>query len=171
MSVDLHDEQTSEVQRVRLPKRIRNLIEDIDTAIDEINQNNGMLNEIQVRDLHSVDNEGNITFKEKLLTIDQWIGLGVKEESVTLAREPYRLVVQTKIENTIEKINHIRIIFNKQALIHALKQIKFDGGKVDIYKGQGKSISASPKGTSLSKYENYDFIGAFEQEFFSNEYT
>lgn len=105
MSVDLHDEQTSEVQRVRLPKRIRNLFEDIDTAIDEINQNNGMLNEIQVRDLHSVDNEGNITFKEKLLTIDQWIGLGVKEESVTLAREPYRLVVQTKIENTIEKIN------------------------------------------------------------------
>lgn len=105
VSVDLHDEQTSEVQRVRLPKRIRNLFEDIDTAIDEINQNNGMLNEIQVRDLHSVDNEGNITFKEKLLTIDQWIGLGVKEESVTLAREPYRLVVQTKIENTIEKIN------------------------------------------------------------------
>ena len=172
VSVDLYDLQNSEVQKVRLPKKIRDLIEDIDKTIDGINQDNSLLNEIQVRDLHSVDNMGNITFKEKRLTIDQWVGLGMKKEELLIAaREPYRLVVETKIENTIDNINGIRIIFNKQALIHALKQIKFDGGKVDIYKGQGKNISVSPKNTSLSKYENYDFIGAFEQEFFSIEYT
>ncbi|WP_353420018.1 hypothetical protein PYH66_13520 (plasmid) [Staphylococcus delphini] len=171
VSVDLYNLQNSEVQKVRLPKKIRDLIEDIDKTIDGINQDNSLLNEIQVRDLHSVDNMGNITFKEKRLTIDQWIGLGIKkEESVIAAREPYRLVVETKIENTIDKINHIRIIFNKQALIHALKQIKFDGGKVDIYKGQSKNISVSPKNISLSKYKDYDFIGAFEQEFFSIDY-
>ncbi len=172
VNVDLYDLQNSEVQKVRLPKKIRDLIEDIDKTIDGINQDNSLLNEIQVRDLHSVDNMGNITFKEKRLTIDQWVGLGMKkEESLIAAREPYRLVVETKIENTIDNINGIRIIFNKQALIHALKQIKFDGGKVDIYKGQGKNISVSPKNTSLSKYENYDFIGAFEQGFFTIEYT
>lgn len=172
VSVDLYDLQNSEVQKVRLPKKIRDLIEDIDKTIDGINQDNSLLNEIQVRDLHSVDNMGNITFKEKRLTIDQWVGLGMKKEELLIAaREPYRLVVETKIENTIDNINGIRIIFNKQALIHALKQIKFDGGKVDIYKGQGKNISVSPKNTSLSKYENYDFIGAFEQEFFSVEYS
>lgn len=54
--------------------------------------------------------------------------------------------------------------------VQTLKQIKFDGGKVDIYKGQGKNISVCPKDTSLSKYKNYGFIGAFEQEFFSIEY-
>ncbi|MHD0398781.1 hypothetical protein ACY2DA_13245 [Staphylococcus simulans] len=172
VNVDLYDLQNSEVQKVRLPKKIRNLIEDIDKTIEAINQNNSLLNEIQVRDLHRVDNMGNITFKEKRLTIDQWVGLEMKkEESIITAREPYRLVVETKIENTIDNINGIRIIFNKQALIHALKQIKFDGGKVDIYKGQGKNISVSPKNTSLSKYENYDFIGAFEQGFFTIEYT
>lgn len=172
VNVDLYDLQNSEVQKVRLPKKIRDLIEDIDKTIEVINQHNSLLNEIQVRDLHSVDNMGNITFKEKRLTIDQWVGLGMKkEESLIAAREPYRLVVQTKIENTIDNINCIRIIFNKQALIHALKQIKFDGGKVDIYKGQGKNISVSPKNTSLSKYENYDFIGAFEQGFFTIEYS
>lgn len=172
VNVDLYDLQNSEVQKVRLPKKIRDLIEDIDKTIDGINQDNSLLNEIQVRDLHSVDNKGNITFKEKRLTMDQWIGLGIKkEESVIAAREAYRLVVETKIEDTIDNINGIRIIFNKQALIHALKQIKFDGGKVDIYKGQGKNISVSPKNTSLSKYKNYDFMGAFEQEFFSIEYT
>ena len=172
VNVDLYDLQNSEVQKVRPPKKIRDLIEDIDKTIDGINQDNSLLNEIQVRDLHSVDNMGNITFKEKRLTIDQWVGLGMKkEESLIAAREPYRLVVETKIENTIDNINGIRIIFNKQALIHALKQIKFDGGKVDIYKGQGKNISVSPKNTSLSKYENYDFIGAFEQGFFTIEYT
>ncbi|PTJ36460.1 hypothetical protein [Staphylococcus simulans] len=172
VNVDLYNLQNSEVQKVRLPKKIRDLIEDIDKTIDEINQDNSLLNEIQVRDLHSVDNMGNITFKEKRLTIDQWVGLGRKKEELLIAaREPYRLIVETKIENTIDNINGIRIIFNKQALIHALKQIKFDGGKVDIYKGQGKNISVNLKNTSLRKYENYDFIGAFEQEFFSIEYT
>lgn len=172
VNVDLYDLQNSGVQKARLPKKIRDLIEDIDKTIDGINQDNSLLNEIQVRDLHSIDNMGNITFEEKRLTIDQWVGLGMKkEESIILAREPYRLVVETKIDKTIDKINHIRIIFNKQALIHTLKQIKFDGGKVDIYKGQGKNISVNLKNTSLRKYENYDFIGAFEQGFFTIEYT
>lgn len=172
VNVDLYDLQNSGVQKARLPKKIRDLIEDIDKTIDGINQDNSLLNEIQVRDLHSVDNMGNITFEEKRLTIDQWVGLGMKkEESIIVAREPYRLVVETKIDKTIDKINHIKIIFNKQALIHTLKQIKFDGGKVDIYKGQGKNISVSLKNTSLRKYENYDFIGAFEEKFFTIEYT
>ena len=62
VNVDLYDLQNSEVQKVRLPKKIRDLIEDIDKTIDGINQDNSLLNEIQVRDLHSVDNMGNITF-------------------------------------------------------------------------------------------------------------
>lgn len=168
--IDLNANNKSDFRNVKLPKKIRDLIEDIDKAIQDVNQNKQTVL-LDVKDVYSSNKDGTVDFKSKELTIEDIIGLGLDETTEPRGiREPYNLIIKTPISEEISYINDFKIVFNKQKLIDNLKQIKHEGGKLGINKAGGdRSIDVQPKNTSIAKFNSYDYIGRFESFFMSIE--
>ncbi|HCU8763891.1 TPA: hypothetical protein OVG04_002705 [Staphylococcus aureus] len=155
---------------VRLPKKIRDLIRDIDKAIEDVNQNKQTVI-LEVKDVYTNQKNGSVYFKRKELEIDDVIGLGLDETTEPRGiSEGYKLKIRTSFANEISHINDFKIVFDKQKLINVLKQIKHEGGKVWINKKEStRGIDVSPKHTSIEKYKSYDYIGGFESFFMTIE--
>lgn len=151
---------------VKLPKKVRQLIEDIDKAIQDIHLNKQTIN-IAVKDVYRTGDKDGIVLNKKELEVDEYIGLGLDEIKKS-SREPYELVIRTPIDESIHHINDFKIIFDKQKLINTLKQIKHEGGSITIHKTGDhnlKSIGVQPKNTTIPKYVSYSYIGKIESEF------
>lgn len=157
---------------VKLPKKIRQLIEDIDKAIQEVNQNKQTV-DVAVKDIYATGVNGEIYLRKKELEIETIIGLGRDESTYPVsAVEPYHLVIRTLISETVDHINNFKIIFDKQKLIQTLKQIKHEGGSIGINKSgyeNTKNISVKPKNTTIPKYQKYNYIGGLELQFMKIE--
>lgn len=168
--IDLNANNNSDFRNVKLPKKIRDLIEDIDKAIQDVNQNKQTVL-LDVKDVYTNQKNGNVYFKRKELEINGVIGLGLDETTEPRGiREPYKIIIRTPFTDKISHINDFKVIFNKQKLINNLKQIKHEGGKFGINKaGEGRSIDVQPKNTSIAKFNSYDYIGRFESFFMSIE--
>ncbi|SUL87729.1 hypothetical protein [Staphylococcus aureus] len=87
-----------------------------------------------------------------------------------LAKDPYDLKINTEISDIVDELKQVKIIFDEIGLVKALKQIKYDGGKIKLSK-EKRHIMVYPKGTSLYEYNRFDYIGAFELMFFSLDYN
>lgn len=168
--IDLNANNNSDFRNVKLPKKIRDLIEDIDKAIQDVNQNKQTVL-LDVKDVYTNQKNGNVYFKRKELEINGVIGLGLDETTEPRGiREPYKIIIRTPFTDKISHINDFKIIFNKQKLINNLKQIKHEGGKFGINKAGGdRSIDVQPNNTSIAKFNSYDYIGRFESFFMSIE--
>lgn len=168
--IDLNANNNSDFRNVKLPKKIRDLIEYIDKAIQDVNQNKQTVL-LDVKDVYTNQKNGNVYFKRKELEINGVIGLGLDETTEPRGiREPYKIIIRTPFTDKISHINDFKIIFNKQKLINNLKQIKHEGGKFGINKaGEDRSIDVQPKNTSIAKFNSYDYIGRFESFFMSIE--
>lgn len=160
----------SDYRHVRVPKKIRDLISDIDKAIEDINQNKQTVI-LEVQDVYTNSKNGNVYLKRKELEIKDMIGLGLDETTEPRGvREPYNLIIRTPFKNQISHINNFKIVFDKQKLINNLKQIKHEGGKIWINKKEStRSIDVSPKQTSIEKFKSFNYIGGFERFFMSIE--
>jgi len=160
----------SDYRHVRVPKKIRDLISDIDKAIEDINQNKQTVI-LEVQDVYTNSKNGNVYLKRKELEIKDMIGLGLDETTEPRGvREPYNLIIRTPFKNQISHINNFKIVFDKQKLINNLKQIKHEGGKIGINKKEStRSIDVSPKQTSIEKFKSFHYIGGFERFFMSIE--
>ena len=160
----------SDYRHVRVPKKIRDLISDIDKAIEDINQNKQTVI-LEVQDVYTNSKNGNVYLKRKELEIKDMIGLGLDETTEPRGvREPYNLIIRTPFKNQISHINNFKIVFDKQKLINNLKQIKHEGGKIWINKKEStRSIDVSPKQTSIEKFKSFNYIGGFERFFVSIE--
>ena len=169
-NISLHSNSDSGYSLVRLPKKMRDLITDIDKAIEDVNQNKQTVI-LEVKDVYTNQKNGNVYFKGKELEIDDMIGLGLDETTEPRGiSEGYKLNIRTSFTNEITHINDFKIIFDKQKLINVLKQIKHEGGKVWINKKEStRGIDVSPKHTSIEKYKSYDYIGGFESFFMTIE--
>lgn len=169
--IDLNPNNKSDFRNVKIPKRIRDLIEDIDKAIQDVNQNKQTVI-LEVKDVYKNNIDGNVYFKRKELVINDTIGLGLDETTTdyVTANEPYNIIISTPIKNEINNITNFNIIFDKQKLIDNLKQIKHEGGKFGIKKvGEDRSIDVRPKNTSIAKFNPYGYIERFESFFMSIE--
>ncbi|MGK9289642.1 hypothetical protein, partial [Staphylococcus warneri] len=169
-NIALHSNRTSDYSQVRLPKKMRDLITDIDKAIEDVNQNKQTVI-LAVKDVYTNQKNGSVYFKRKELEIDDMIGLELDETTEPRGiREGYKLNIRTSSPDEITHINDFKIIFDKQKLINVLKQIKHEGGKVWINKKDStRGIDVSPKHTSIEKYKSYDYIGGFESFFMTIE--
>lgn len=157
-----------ELSRVNLPKNIRNFIKDLSNAIDQVNNNEQeMLYE--VRTIYIKDKKGNIKEKGKCIAVDENLALNL-DVNTGLAKDPYDLKINTEISDIVDELKYVKIIFDELGLENALKQIKYDGGKIKLSK-EKRHIMVYPKGTSLYEYNRFDYIGAFERMFFSLEYN
>ncbi|MEO4458856.1 hypothetical protein ABH440_13050 [Staphylococcus aureus] len=157
-----------ELSRVNLPKNIRNFIKDLSNAIDQVNNNEQeMLYE--VRTIYIKDKKGNIKEKGKCIAIDEYMGLDL-DVNTGHAKEIYDLKISNEIANPVDELKQVEIIFDEIGLVKALKQIKYDGGKIKLSK-EKRHIMVYPKGTSLYEYNRFDYIGSFERMFFSLEYN
>lgn len=165
-----NNNNNSDYRHVKLPKKIRDLISDIDKAIEDINQNKQTVI-LEVQDVYTNSKNGNVYLKRKELEINDIIALGLDETTEPRgAREPYKLIIRTPFKNQISHINNFKIVFDKQILINNLKQIKHEGGKIWINKKEStRSIDVSPKQTSIDKFKSFDYIGGFERFFMSIE--
>ncbi|HHC6240466.1 TPA: hypothetical protein ACN4XU_002518 [Staphylococcus aureus] len=168
--IDLNPNNKSDFRNVKIPKRIRDLIEDIDKAIQDVNQNKQTVI-LEVKDVYTNQRNGNVYFKRKELEINDVIGLGLDETTEPRrAREPYNIIITTSFTDEISHINDFKIIFDKQKLINNLKQIKHEGGKFGINKaGEDRSIGVHPKDTSIAKFNPYGYIARFESFFMTIE--
>lgn len=167
--IDVNSNNKSEFQHVKLPKKIRDLIEDIDKAIQDVNHNKQTVI-LEAKDVYTNDKDENVYFKRKELAVNDIIGLGPDEttKEYVSAKEPYNIIVSTPIKNQISNITKFNIVFDKQKLIDNLKQIKHEGGKFGINKsGEGRSVYVNPHNTSISKFNPYSYIGRFESFFMS----
>ncbi|HHA6127497.1 TPA: hypothetical protein ACONAQ_002788 [Staphylococcus aureus] len=169
-NISLHSKSTSDYSQVRLPKKMRDLITDIDKAIEDVNQNKQTVI-LEVKDVYTNQKNGNVYFKRKELEINDVIGLGLDETTEPKGiREGYKIIIRTPFTDQISHINDFNIIFDKQKLINVLKQIKHEGGKVWINKKEStRRIDVYPKNTSIEKFKNYDYIGGFERFFMTIE--
>lgn len=169
-NIALLSNSNSDYSHVRLPKKIRDLIRDIDKAIEDVNQNKQTVI-LEVKDIYTNQKNGNVYFKRKELEINDVIGLGLDETTEPRGvREGYKLTIRTSFTNEVSHINDFKINFDKQKLINVLKQIKHEGGKVWINKKEStRSVDVSPKNTSIEKYKSYDYIGGFESFFMTIE--
>ncbi|MGO4038251.1 hypothetical protein [Staphylococcus pseudintermedius] len=169
-NISLHSNSTSDYSQVRLPKKMRDLIKDIDKAIEDVNQNKQTVI-LEVKDVYTNQKNGNVYFKRKELEINDVIGLGLDETTEPRGiREPYKIIIRTPFTDKISHINEFKIIFDKQKLINTLKQIKHEGGKVWVNKKEStRGICVHPKNTSIEKFKNYDYIGGFERFFMTIE--
>ncbi|MBO0377103.1 hypothetical protein [Staphylococcus warneri] len=169
-NIALRSNSNSDYNHVRLPKKIRDLIRDIDKAIEDVNQNKQTVI-LAVKDVYTNQKNGSVYFKRKELEIDDMIGLELDETTEPRGiREGYKLNIRTSSPDEITHINDFKIIFDKQKLINVLKQIKHEGGKVWINKKDStRGIDVSPKHTSIEKYKSYDYIGGFESFFMTIE--
>lgn len=169
-NIALLSNSNSDYSHVRLPKKIRDLIRDIDKAIEDVNQNKQTVI-LEVKDIYTNQKNGNVYFKRKELEINGVIGLGLDETTEPRGvREGYKLTIRTSFTNEVSHINNFKINFDKQKLINVLKQIKHEGGKVWINKKEStRSVDVSPKNTSIEKYKSYDYIGGFESFFMTIE--
>lgn len=169
-NIALHSNSASDYSQVKLPKKIRDLIKDIDKAIEDVNQNKQTVI-LEVKDIYTNQKNGNVYFKRKELEINDVIGLGLDETTEPRGvREGYKLTIRTSFTNEVSHINDFKINFDKQKLINVLKQIKHEGGKVWINKKEStRSVDVSPKHTSIEKYKSYEYIGGFESFFMTIE--
>ena len=169
-NIALLSNSNSDYSHVRLPKKIRDLIRDIDKAIEDVNQNKQTVI-LEVKDIYTNQKNGNVYFKRKELEINDVIGLGLDETTEPRrAREPYNIIITTSFTDEISHINDFKIIFDKQKLINNLKQIKHEGGKFGINKaGEDRSIGVHPKDTSIAKFNPYGYIARFESFFMTIE--
>ncbi|WP_368916281.1 hypothetical protein [Staphylococcus epidermidis] len=169
-NIALHSNSNSDYSHVRLPKKIRDLIRDIEKAIEDVNQNKQTVI-LEVKDVYTNQKNGSVYFKRKELEINDVIGLGLDETTEPRSiREGYKLIIRTSFTNEISHINDFKIIFDKQKLIYVLKQIKHEGGKIWINKKEStRGIDVSPKHTSIEKFKPYDYIGGFESFFMTIE--
>lgn len=163
-----------ELSRVNLPKNIRKFIKDIKNAIDQVNNNQQDM-AFEVKTIYIKDKRGHIKEKGKCIAVDEHIALGL-DVNTRAAKEPYYLKFNTEIADTLEELKQVKIIFDEIGLENALKQIKHDGGKIKLSKGNGhikekRHIMVYPKGTSVTEYNRFDYIGSFERMFFSLEYN
>lgn len=157
-----------ELSRVNLPKNIRNFIQDLRNAIDQVNNNEQeMLYEVKT--IYIKDKHGNIGEKGKCIAVDEHMALDL-DVITGLAKDPYDLKINTEIAAPVDELKQVKIVFDEIGLVKALKQIKNDGGKIKLSK-ENRHIMVYPKGTSLYEYNMYDYIGAFERMFFSLEYN
>lgn len=162
--------QKPEYLSVKLPKKVRQLIEDIDKAIQDIHLNKQTIN-IAVKDVYRTGDTDGIVLNKKELEVDEYIGLGLNEIEKS-CREPYELVIKTPISEDIHHITDFKIQFDKQKLIDTLKQMKHEGGSISINKSgyhDVKHIAVQPKNTTIPKYVRYGYIGNIESEFMSIE--
>ena len=168
--IDLNPNKKSDFRNVKIPKRIRDLIEDIDKAIQDVNQNKQTVT-LEVKNVYKNNKDGNVYFKRKELGINDIIGLGLDETTEPKGiREGYKIIIRTPFKDQISHINDFKIVFDKQILINNLKQIKHEGGKIWINKKEStRSIDVSPKQTSIDKFKSFDYIGGFERFFMSIE--
>lgn len=169
-NIALHSNSTSDYSQVRLPKKMRDLIKDIDKAIEDVNQNKQTVI-LEVKNVYTNQKNGNVYFKRKELEINDVIGLGLDETTEPRGvREPYKIIIRTPFTDKISHINDFNIIFDKQKLINVLKQIKYEGGKIWINKKEStREICVYPKNTSIEKFKNYAYIGGFESFFMTIE--
>ncbi|HGW3605252.1 TPA: hypothetical protein ACNIBJ_002795 [Staphylococcus aureus] len=157
-----------ELSRINLPKNIRNFIKDLSNAIDQVNNNEQeMLYEVKT--IYIKDKQGYIEEKGKCIAVDEHIALNL-DVNTGLAKEPYDLKINTVIADTVDELKQVKIVFDEIGLENALKQIKYDGGKIKLSK-EKRHIMVYPKGTSLYEYNRFDYIGSFERMFFSLEYN
>lgn len=169
--IDLNPNKKSDFRNVKLPKKIRDLIEDIDKAIQDVNQNKQTVI-LEAKDVYTNDKDGNVYFKRKEYAVNDIIGLGLDEttKEFVSAKEPYNIIVSTPINNEISNITKFKIVFDKQKMIDNLKQIKHEGGKFGINKsGKDRCVYVHPHNSSISKFNPYDYIGRFESFFMSIE--
>ncbi|MBG9206958.1 hypothetical protein H0243_14280 [Staphylococcus sciuri] len=170
--IEAYVNKHSEHLYVKLPKKVMNLIEDIERAIQDVNRQKQSV-DVAVKDIYSKKENGMVYCKKREFEINDLIGLGSEEVGdIMPAREPYRLSVRTQFFEHINQLNRFEIIFDKQKLIETLKQIKQDGGKISVEKSgyhNTRSIAVNPKNTSITKYKNYTYIGQFERFFMSIE--
>ncbi|GBY65933.1 hypothetical protein [Staphylococcus aureus] len=169
-NIALRSNSNSDYSHVRLPKKIRDLIRDIDKAIEDVNQNKQTVI-LAVKDVYTNQKNGNVYLKRKELEINDMIGLGLDETTEPRGvREPYKIIIRTSFTNEVSHINDFKINFDKQKLINVLKQIKHEGGKCEINKeGYDRSIGVYPKDTSIAKFNPYGYIARFESFFMTIE--
>ncbi|MGJ7589115.1 hypothetical protein [Staphylococcus shinii] len=164
-----------DLKHIKLPKKVLGLIEDIDKTIQYMQHDKKLSLKVDVKDVYKVGREGEVSLLEKLISINDIIGLGVKEEGEYLtAKEPYRLIVNTKIDKSITKLRDFTVRFDKQKLIYTLKKLKNEGNQIYIVntKECTKNIGVYFKKGNENQYinTNYGYIEGFESEFFYIEY-
>lgn len=164
-----------DLKYINLPKKVLGLIEDIDKTIRYMQNKKKLSLKLEVKDVYTVGRGGEVSFFEKLISINDTIGLGVKEEGEHLtAKEPYRLIVNTKISNSIPNLKDFTVKFDKQKLIYTLKKIKSEGNKIYIVNSKfgERTIGVHFKKETETQYINshYGYIEGFESEFFYIEY-
>lgn len=167
--------EDEDLKHIKLPKKVLGLIEDIDKTIQYMQNNKKLSLKVDVKDVYKVGSEGEVSFFEKLISINDIIGLGVKEEGEYLtAKEPYRLIVNTKIDDSIPKLKDFTVRFDKQKLIYTLKKIKNEGNKIYIVntKEATRTIGVHFKKGTETQYihTDYGYFEGFESEFFYIEY-
>ncbi|MEB7347447.1 hypothetical protein NEN33_09465 [Staphylococcus epidermidis] len=169
-NIALGSNSNSNYSHVRLPKKIRDLIKDIDKAIEDVNHNKQTV-KLEVKNVYTNQKNGSVYFKRKELEINDIIGLGLDETTEPKGiREGYNIIIRTPFTKEINHVNDFKIIFDKQKLINMLKKIKHEGGKVWINKKEStRGIDVSPKNTSIEKFKNHAYIGGFERFFMSIE--
>ncbi|WP_239751413.1 hypothetical protein [Mammaliicoccus sp. N-M52] len=172
--IELYINNETEHAHVKLPKKLTKLIDDIEKAVQEVNDQKQNV-DVVVKKIYANKENGTVHVKKKEIEINQLIGFElVGINGLKTFREPYQLIVTTQVIESIDKLNSFKIIFDKQGLIETLKQIKHEGGKIDVEKSgyhNSKGIRVCPKNTSITKYKNYDYISKFETNFMSISFT
>lgn len=163
---------SDDLKNVKLPKKILTLINDIDNAINYLNENKDQIGKVEYKNIYIVDKKGELSYKSRLMTIDTLIPLNTVEEIEHLraVKEPYHLIVNQLLEDSIDNFTKITIKFNKQDLIQELKEIKSQGNAISIHKEGDynmKSIGVNFKKDFAEKYKGNSYVGGFETDFLS----
>lgn len=165
--------EDEDLKHIKLPRKVIGLIEDIDKTIQYMQNNKKLSLKVDVKNVYKVGKEGEVSFFNKVISIDDVIPLGLKEEEgLRVGKEPYRLIVNTVVDASFTKLNDFTIKFDKQKLINTLKKIKSEGNKVGIgnTSRNTSTIYAEFKKDTSTNYLKNSYVNGFESDFFSIDY-
>lgn len=150
----------------KLPKKIINIINEIDKTIQGINEKEQSVL-LEVKDVYDRDKNSILYLKRKVLEIDDMVGFGrIEDKDDKIYKEPYHLTIMTSIDSHIDSINDFKIRFEKDKLIDSLKYIISNGGKIGVKKtNDSRNIYASPKNKGDFSLSDADAILSIESYF------
>ncbi|HGO1493116.1 TPA: hypothetical protein ACK0CK_002748 [Staphylococcus aureus] len=168
ITIDGLSETNRELDNVKLPKKIVNFIRRLRVLTEEINEGKQELN-VEVSKVWRKDKD-DVSFLGHQLNVRQGAVLGLKD-GVLLGYELYSLKVTKPIENHIENIDSVKVLFDEAGLVKTLKEIKLKGGQIILEKNDilGTFISVRCKHKDVVKYSMYNYYGKMEADFFDIE--
>ncbi|MDN8674630.1 hypothetical protein Q0P22_14345, partial [Staphylococcus aureus] len=117
-----------------------------------------------------IKDKDDVSFLRHQLNVRQGAVLGLKDAMI-LGYALYSLKITKPIENHIENIDSVKVLFDEAGLVKTLKEIKLKGGQIILEKNDtlGNFISVRCKDKGVAKYSMYNYYGKMEADFFDIE--